>query len=861
MMSATGHKTRLGRYVLSDFIGAGPTGRVHKAQIDGTGRVFALKEFHRHYCQDPAIASQLAAAARQYGALEHPFVATLHGFVASEESIVAAVEYVDGISLDLLLQGERLPMGAGAKLIVQLGRGVGYAHGRGLSHLGISPSNLICTRSGGLMISDFGFLASALMYGHAPNPPLGHRLGYLAPEQLEGKRTSPASDVYSIGVVAYEMLVGHMPYGVLEGDELREAMLHAPIAEPDLGKPYQKFLRRALARSPFERFPDAAAMADAMEAAIRSHPIAGSLSDIGAIVTARLAGADNETTKLYDEGAEGIANSFGDMPTREIAALNEPEFAPATSNAELLLGPAGANKRARREFEGISVALAPYGAEVEEQKIELEGAHLVDVQDSGGPSELRFGDTENEVAVLGREQEGFAEALPEPVTDVVPVSATIREGLSQKTLQGTLPSDLDIGTLPRKKSPTSIPAIPPIPALAPIPAISALAPVAVISGTAPGSALGVPGDASRKATKTAPPPTPPDAARHTRKTTPPPMPISPLTGKPLASPPSAVPTLLGQLPPSIASSTMPEAAPVSAPVSAPDLGIGGLIQTTPAPEFSSGYTMRQTPQAQENHAAPKQNNSGKTWLWGIALLPALAAGGYFAYQKFIVQAEKTVAVKKTSDGGAEVASATVDAAVGKKTVTTTPAISAGLDAATPIAPVTAATADAAMAVRSDAGGAAPSADAGVDSVAPPMDKDTLEIASTPAGASVYLDGTLVGETPVSLDASMDRHRLALILPGYLLHTGELDGKGNVAIELKEVTPGGGPGGIKVRCHKKNRYYIFVDGNPTGQLCPSERIGVPKGRHMVEIYDPVTDSRKQFKANVTGTRASLRVRVD
>ena len=137
----------------------------------------------------------------------------------------------------------------------------------------------------------------------------------------------------------------------------------------------------------------------------------------------------------------------------------------------------------------------------------------------------------------------------------------------------------------------------------------------------------------------------------------------------------------------------------------------------------------------------------------------------------------------------------------------------------------------------------------------------LRIKSRPRGAKVYLDGSLQGKTNASYDATSDRHRLALILPGHRMFSTEIQGRGDIEVRLKEVTPTAGPAGIKVRCRKKNRYYVFVDGHDTGQLCPTERIGVELGEHVVEIYDPVSESRQEFRVNVEDTRRSVRVRVD
>jgi hypothetical protein len=164
---------------------------------------------------------------------------------------------------------------------------------------------------------------------------------------------------------------------------------------------------------------------------------------------------------------------------------------------------------------------------------------------------------------------------------------------------------------------------------------------------------------------------------------------------------------------------------------------------------------------------------------------------------------------------------------------------------------------------------APARDGGAPAAAPPAPPpppdaappSELTIESDPPGARAYLDGTLAGETPITLEPTSDDHRLALILPGYKLYTGDIEGRGDVSVTLEEVTPPGGRAGIKVRCHHKQRYYVWVDGIATGQLCPTERIGVDMGRHDVEIYDPITDARRVFHVKVKETRLSLRVHVD
>ena len=101
----------------------------------------------------------------------------------------------------------------------------------------------------------------------------------------------------------------------------------------------------------------------------------------------------------------------------------------------------------------------------------------------------------------------------------------------------------------------------------------------------------------------------------------------------------------------------------------------------------------------------------------------------------------------------------------------------------------------------------------------------------------------------------------LFAPGHELYIAQLKGSGAYTIPLKEVTPSGGPAGIKVTKCAKDRYYVFLDGKPTGMVCPTERIEVELGAHTIEIYDIVTETRRQFPVAVKDTRLSVRVRVE
>src|SRR5688572_30479316 len=145
------------------------------------------------------MAQALSAAARAYGGLEHPRIARMSESGVAQGTTFTAVEFVVGLDALRLVNEARatataLAAGGALALVSQAARAVGYAHGRGLTHLGLAPTNVIVTPEGDVKITDFGILAATLPARPTDLPRLIHRLGYLAPEQLSNEATSAATD-------------------------------------------------------------------------------------------------------------------------------------------------------------------------------------------------------------------------------------------------------------------------------------------------------------------------------------------------------------------------------------------------------------------------------------------------------------------------------------------------------------------------------------------------------------------------------------------------------------------------------------------------------------------------------------------
>jgi hypothetical protein len=124
-------------------------------------------------------------------------------------------------------------------------------------------------------------------------------------------------------------------------------------------------------------------------------------------------------------------------------------------------------------------------------------------------------------------------------------------------------------------------------------------------------------------------------------------------------------------------------------------------------------------------------------------------------------------------------------------------------------------------------------------VDPPPPAGSWYLESTPGGARVYIDGKDVGKTPLKRPADGAMHRVAFVLEGHALYTGEIKGEGRTSETLAAVPEGKEEGRIKVKCKTKGRLVVLVNGKSTGQLCPSERIRLPLGPATVGTYDPVT----------------------
>jgi len=224
------------RYQLEELLGRGGMAVVYRARDLMLERVVAVKVLRKPYASDPDFRERFRQEARSAANLSHPNIVTVHDFVLDSDLLFIVMEYVPGKDLKTIQREKgRFSITEAIDLTVQACSGIGYAHRAGLVHCDVKPQNMLVTPDKRLKVVDFG-IARALAT-ISPDERVDIVWGspqYFSPEQAAGMAPSPASDVYSIGVVFYEMLTGQLPFNADTSDDL--ARMHQQTPPPSLRK-------------------------------------------------------------------------------------------------------------------------------------------------------------------------------------------------------------------------------------------------------------------------------------------------------------------------------------------------------------------------------------------------------------------------------------------------------------------------------------------------------------------------------------------------------------------------------------------------------------------------------------------------
>ncbi|HEY8316380.1 MAG TPA: protein kinase [Gaiellaceae bacterium] len=249
------------RYELEELVGTGGMSKVYRARDQLLERYVALKVLHPHYADDGEYVERFRREAQAVAKLSHPHIVTVidRGEADGQQYIV--FEYVDGENLKQLIERiGPLPTRQAIELTLEIADALAFAHEHGLVHRDVKPQNVLITPDGEAKVTDFG-IARSLDVEHGVTQ-TGTVLGtsnYLSPEQASGHTTTPATDVYSLGVVLYEVLTGEVPFPgenfvAVAMKHINEPPPDVQARRPDVPLRLGAAIDRALEKDPTQRF-------------------------------------------------------------------------------------------------------------------------------------------------------------------------------------------------------------------------------------------------------------------------------------------------------------------------------------------------------------------------------------------------------------------------------------------------------------------------------------------------------------------------------------------------------------------------------------------------------------------------------
>ncbi|MCA9671190.1 MAG: serine/threonine protein kinase [Myxococcales bacterium] len=267
---------RVGNYRITDEIGSGGMAVVYKGVQESLDRVVAIKALKTSMSDDENVVARFEREALSVASFQHENIITLYDFFKERGALFMVMEFVEGIDLyDLLERCDAIPTDVAAIIALQVARGLDYAHFRGVIHRDVKPANVILSKQGEVKLMDFGIARVE----QSDLTEAGIGLGtpaYMSPEQIIGDRLDHRSDIWSLGVLLYQMVTGRKPWveddqrTVMQRIRLEEAELPRKL-NPKVKKELERIILKCMQKSPRDRYDSTQDLVIALEQYLAVH--------------------------------------------------------------------------------------------------------------------------------------------------------------------------------------------------------------------------------------------------------------------------------------------------------------------------------------------------------------------------------------------------------------------------------------------------------------------------------------------------------------------------------------------------------------------------------------------------------------
>lgn len=270
---------RVGDYEIVSMLGVGGMGSVYRVRNVISDRTEAMKVLLPNLVAEPDLAVRFISEIRMLASFDHPNIAQLHTAFQVDNQLVMMMEFVEGFTLEQIAKQGAIPQSDVIKYMQQVLAALSYAHGRGVVHRDIKPANIMVTSQGVVKLMDFGIAKSRTEQDLTrPGTTMGS-LYYMSPEQVRGGTVDARSDIYSVGVMMYELLAGRRPFVADSAYEILNQQCNVVPQPPlevnaQLPPPLSDLIVCAMAKDPANRFQNAQALSNALRqvAAMQNDP-------------------------------------------------------------------------------------------------------------------------------------------------------------------------------------------------------------------------------------------------------------------------------------------------------------------------------------------------------------------------------------------------------------------------------------------------------------------------------------------------------------------------------------------------------------------------------------------------------------